>query len=217
MGRRLPSFVAAIGLLAWAVASAGCGAASASATPSGAQLYRSCVSCHGPSGEGNALIGAPRLAGMPAWYVASQVERFQTGLRGQHPDDVEGLRMRAMSKQMLSKAEVETVATYIAALAPVTNPATLPAPAAATQSAFTLCTTCHGDRGQGNEQVHAPPLAGQDDWYVARQLRKFRSRVRGTAAGDPIGPVMQAMSLTIAPENIDALAAYVHALPHDAH
>jgi hypothetical protein len=41
--------------------------------------------------------------------------------------------------------------------------------------------------------------------------------VRGTAAGDPIGPVMQAMSLTIAPENIDALAAYVHALPHDAH
>jgi cbb3-type cytochrome c oxidase subunit III len=214
MDRRLPSFVAAIGLLALAGASAACGATSA--TPSGAQLYRSCVSCHGPSGEGSALIGAPRLAGLPAWYVASQVERFQTGLRGQHPDDAEGLRMRAMSKQMLSKVEVETVAAYVAALAPVTNPATLPPAPAETQSAFTLCTTCHGDRGQGNQQVNAPPLAGQDDWYVARQLRKFRSRVRGTAAGDPIGPVMQAMSLTIAPENIDALAAYVHALPHDA-
>jgi hypothetical protein len=48
---------------------------------------------------------------------------------------------------------------------------------------------------------------------VARELRKFRSRVRGAAPNDAVGPVMQAMSMTIDPSNIDHLAAYVHSLP----
>lgn len=212
MRRRLHQFVMASGVLAALCAATACG--SASASPSGVAMYRSCESCHGTRGEGNAVIGAPRIAGMPAWYVASQLERFQTGLRGQHPDDTEGLRMRAMSKQMLSKAEVDAVAGYVAGLAPVTNAKTLEQGDAATgQTAFVVCTACHGDKGQGNEQVKAPPLAGQDDWYVARQLRKFRSRVRGVAPNDPTGPIMQAMSMSIAPDNIDHLAAYVHTLP----
>lgn len=150
---------------------------------------------------------------MPAWYVSSQVHRFQTGLRGQHADDVEGLKMRAMARQMMTEAETAAVAGHVASLPVVKNAATLTAGNAATgQTLYTLCVPCHGAKGEGNEAVKAPPLAGQDDWYVAAQLRKFRAGIRGTAPGDPVGPIMQAMSLTIAPENIDHLAAYVHTL-----
>jgi cytochrome c oxidase subunit 2 len=71
---------------------------------------------------------------------------------------------------------------------------------------------CHGAKGEGNEAVKAPPLAGLDDWYIAAQIRKFKAGVRGTVAGDTVGPIMQAMSLTIPPENINHLAAYAHSL-----
>ena len=63
------------------------------------------------------------------------------------------------------------------------------------------------------DEGFTPPLAGLDDWYVERQLRKFRAGVRGKAAGDPIGPVMQAMSMTLQPGEIGDIAAYVHSLP----
>jgi len=213
MRRRLTKIVIGTGVLVTTSAAlAGCRGAAAAPVP-GVALYRGCQSCHGPAGEGNSLIGAPRIAGMPAWYVSAQVTRFQTGLRGQHPDDTEGLRMRAMSKQMLSPTEVDAVAGYVGSLAPVINAKSGPGDPAIGQANFAICVTCHGDKGLGNQQVGAPPLAGQDDWYVARQLRKFRSRVRGTAPNDPVGPIMQSMSMTIDPANIDHLAAYVHSLP----
>jgi cytochrome c553 len=98
--------------LASAVVSTGC--ASGSAAPiAGADLYGACESCHGPSGEGSVEFGAPAIAGMPTWYVSSQLQRFQQGLRGKHPDDVEGLKMRAMSRQMLSEAEISAVASHV--------------------------------------------------------------------------------------------------------
>jgi cytochrome c553 len=185
----------------------------AAAPIAGAELFGACVACHGSVGQGDATVGAPAIAGLPAWYVGAQLQRFQTGLRGKHADDVEGLRMRAMSKQMLSDAETAAVAAHVASLTPVKNAAAVTAGNPATgQTAFTLCVPCHGVKGEGNEAVKAPPLAGQDDWYVAAQLRKFKAGVRGTVQGDTVGPIMQAMSLTVPPENVDHLAAYVHSL-----
>jgi cytochrome c553 len=176
-------------------------------------LFEACVACHGTAGEGNQAIGAPAIAGLPQWYVTSQLTRFQTGLRGKHPDDVEGLKMRAMSNQMLSEAETTAVAAHVSSMPHAATAAITGGDAAIGQQAFTLCVACHGAKGEGNQAVNAPPLAGLDDWYVAAQLRKFRAGIRGTVTGDSIGPVMQAMSLTIAPENINHLAAYVRSLP----
>jgi cytochrome c553 len=187
----------------------------ASAPVPGNELYRDCVSCHGPAGAGNAAITVPHIAGLPKWYIELQLQRFQAGLRGKHPDDYDGLRMRPMSQQLMSATEIDTVATYVSQLPPVTTPATLPhADPAAGQQAFALCATCHGAQGEGNPQVHSAPIAGMDDWYIARQLRKFRAGVRGKAEGDTIGPLMQGISMTIDPAAVDDIAAYVHSLPH---
>jgi cytochrome c oxidase subunit 2 len=192
---------------------AGCGVGAVAST-SGPQLYRACVNCHGPEGAGSATIGAPRIAGLPHWYIALQLHRFQDGLRGKHPDDYDGLRMRAMSEQMMSAGEIDTVAEYVSHLSAPPNPATLPAPDVVVgTTVFPVCAGCHGTHGEGNQQVNAAPIGGMDDWYLARQLRKFQAGVRGKAAGDSVGPIMQAMSATIDPSKIDAVATYVHNLP----
>lgn len=207
---------AAIFAIAVASVSGACGnsAAAGREAATGAELYQACESCHGPAGAGDTVQGAPAIAGLPAWYVASQLERFQTGLRGKHPDDVEGLRMRPMSLQVNSPAQRQAVAAHVASLPPVRSAPTLAgADAALGQQTFVMCIGCHGPQGEGNEALNAPPLAGLDDWYVALQLRKFRSGIRGSAPGDPIGPTMAAMSMAVQPDVVDDIAAFVHTLP----
>lgn len=201
--------------LAVAVLTSACGSAVAGReAATGAELYQACESCHGPDGGGITAQGAPSIAGLPAWYVASQLERFQAGIRGKHPDDVEGLRMRPMSLQVNSEAQRTAVAAHVASLPPVRGAARLTdADLAAGEQAFVMCVACHGPKGEGNQAVNAPPLAGADDWYVALQLRKFRSGIRGGAPGDALGPIMAAMSMAVQPDVVDDIAAYVHSLP----
>ena len=60
----------------------------------GRTLYRACAVGHGPSGEGNDILGAPRLAVQASWYTARQLRKFVDGVRGSHPDDTSGASMR---------------------------------------------------------------------------------------------------------------------------
>lgn len=206
------SFVAVV-CLAAAILTTGCAGASAPREATGAELYRACASCHGPAGGGDITQGAPTIAGLPEWYLVQQLERFQSGLRGKHPDDVEGLRMRPMAQQMRTEAQTQAVATYVASLTPVRNASRLTGadPAAGAQT-YVMCMACHGPSGEGNQAVNAPPLAGMDDWYVALQIRKYRAGVRGSAPGDAVGPAMAAMSMAIPPDAVEDVAAHVHGL-----
>jgi cytochrome c553 len=79
---------------------------------------------------------------------------------------------------------------------------------------FDLCVQCHGADGGGNEALLAPVIAGLPDWYVAAQLRNFKSGLRGLQPDDKGGLRMYPMSLTLKHDSdIDALAAFVAALP----
>jgi cytochrome c553 len=205
--------IAAVGSLAGVLTMTGCARSSVAGSISGAELFTACAPCHGASGEGRTAVGAPAIAGLPAWYVSAQLERFQTGVRGQHADDREGLRMQAMSRQLRSQIEMGAVARHVASLPHVTSTTAIGGgDAASGQRAYLLCASCHGVTGSGFEAGNVPPLAGLDDWYVAAQIRKFKSGVRGTMAGDAFGPVMQAVAAPLSAEDIDQVAAYVHAL-----
>jgi len=180
----------------------GCTKPDAAVTPlSGRELYASCVSCHGAAGEGNASIAAPPIAGLPAWYVEAQLVKFRTGVRGAHPDDIEGLRMRPMSRQLKDEGEVKRVAEYVASM-----PAVKPAKsleggdATAGAAAYATCLACHGPNGAGNEALKAPPIAGQADWYLLAQLKKFKAGIRGANPKDVTGAQMRPMAMTLADE-----------------
>ena len=94
------------------------------------------------------------------------------------------------------------------------NPAgTLPGNAQAGAALFATCAACHGDNGAGNKAMKAPQIAGVDDWYLATELRKFRSGVRGANSLDREGGMMRPMAQTLADEDeIRNVIAYIGTL-----
>ena len=79
---------------------------------------------------------------------------------------------------------------------------------------FAVCTACHGQNGEGNPALNAPRLAGQADWYVARQLHHFREGLRGSHEGDTFGAQMLAFAAMLPDDAaIRNVAAYVESLP----
>ncbi len=187
----------------------------ANKTLPGKELFAACASCHGENGVGQANIAAPNIAGLPAWYVEAQLVKYRSGIRGAHPDDLEGLRMRPMSRQMMDEAEVKAVAAYVATLTPVKQAASVQGgDAAAGAGNYGTCLACHGDKGQGNQALNAPPLAGQYDWYLVNQLKKFKSGVRGTNPLDVTGGQMRPMSMTLPDEQaIKNVVAHIATFP----
>ena len=78
---------------------------------------------------------------------------------------------------------------------------------------YQSCAACHGDAGQGNPELHAPALAGQDAAYLARQLQHFKAGIRGADPRDTQGAQMKAMAATVSDEDILVIAEYLAALP----
>lgn len=193
----------------------GCATAPAPGSPEDGQaLFNDyCAPCHGPTGQGNGAIAAPSIAGLPAWYVEAQLTKFREGVRGTHFDDIEGMRMRPMSKALSDAAQVPSVAAHVAAL-PVQRPApTLEGDAEAGKALFTTCTACHQADAGGNEALHAPSLLAQPDWYLVHQLDKFKTGVRGAHPKDTTGAQMAPMAKTLPDEAaMKNVVAYVMTL-----
>ena len=86
-------------------------------TTRGQQLYtQTCLACHGEDGMGNEVLSSPRLAGMTDWYMVIQLNKFRTGMRGDHPEDVLGLQMVAFAKTLPDEQALLDVVAYINSL-----------------------------------------------------------------------------------------------------
>ncbi len=162
--------------------------ASAEDIERGRDLFGLCTQCHMADGRGNQLALAPTIAGLPQWYVTAQLQKFRAGHRGQHFDDLAGMRMRPMSMALANDADVVAVAAYVATLAPVApTPVLEGGDAAKGQALYAPCAACHAPDGSGNQAVFGPPLTQANDWYMLTQLANFRAGVRGTKPGDTSG------------------------------
>jgi cytochrome c553 len=76
------------------------------------------------------------------------------------------------------------------------------------------CVQCHGENGEGKQEIGAPAIAGLELWYVKAQLRKFKKSQRGWHIDDMAGKRMQPMALALdTDEKVDLVAAYVASLP----
>jgi len=191
----------------------------AAADERGADLFRLCVQCHGPSGGGDEMALAPAIAGLDEWYVKAQLTKFRSGARGAHFDDVAGLRMRPMALSLLNDENVAAVATYVAAL-----PRTHPKPtleggdAARGQVLYAPCAACHGPDGAGIQALEGAPLRGTSDWYLLRQLHNFRAGIRGSKPEDAGGSRMRPMSLTLPDDQaMKDVIAYIETLSGSPH
>ncbi len=177
----------------------------------GEELYNLCGQCHGDAGQGNPEALAPAIAGLPDWYVESQVLKFYDGVRGLHPDDIGGMRMRPMAMSLYHRTadqgreraddDIKAIAAYVAAM-----PALEPEPVltggdpAKGEATYALCVACHGPEGMGNKDLQSPPIVNTHDWYMLTQLQNYKSGVRGADPGDMAGATMRPMAMTLADE-----------------
>ena len=86
--------------------------------------------------------------------------------------------------------------------------------AAKGKASYAVCMACHGADGMGNKALNAPKIAGQESWYLVRQLKNFKAGIRGADPKDKYGMQMRPMALTLANDQAVAdIAAYVSSLP----
>jgi cytochrome c oxidase subunit 2 len=90
----------------------------------GRKLYAACAACHGAKGEGNSELQAPALAGQTDWYLVTQLQRFQSGMRGYSPQDAQGTAMRAAVNALPDSRAIADVVAYINTLAAPPRPKT---------------------------------------------------------------------------------------------
>jgi cytochrome c553 len=163
-----------------------------------------CSNCHGARGEGNAAVGAPRLAGQPAHYLARQLDGYADGRRG-HPV------MSPIAKG-LSPEQRATLAVFYSEQSVPAKPATGSSTSARGQVLAAKgdearrvqgCANCHGPGGIGFGGV-TPYLAGLDRRYLDAALREWREGKRRT---DP-SLQMNQIGKNLSDSDIKALAAY---------
>lgn len=178
----------------------------------GEELFETCEPCHGAAATGNPNVAAPAIAGLPQWYVEEQLNSFQSGYRGKHAQDLPGLRMRPMAVILKRRGDVTSVAEYVASLDRVLPPSTLRGDAGAGAALFVVCVVCHGENGEGNRDLHSPPIFQLDDWYLLAQLQNFKSGARGAHSGDVWGTTMRVNTLSMSDQEMRDVIAYVQTL-----
>ncbi len=77
---------------------------------------------------------------------------------------------------------------------------------------YAACVSCHGPQGEGKAEMNAPAIALQEDWYIDRQLKAFRSGIRGAHPLDSIGKTMTPFAKMLSDSDINDLIGYLKTL-----
>ena len=82
------------------------------------------------------------------------------------------------------------------------------------QGLYATCAACHGGNGEGNQQLNAPKLSGQQAWYLTQQINAYKTGIRGTHEDDILGQQMRSMAMTLTDDvAISNVVAYIQTLP----
>jgi len=179
----------------------------------GASQYAVCAACHGPQGEGNPAMNAPKLAGQSGWYLKRQIMNYRNGLRGTADGDTFGQQMVGMVATLATEQAIDNVVAHIGTFPDTAPPRTIEGDAIAGRKHYDVCAYCHGKDGLGVRALNAPRTAGMSDWYMARQLQHFKDDVRGAHPKDYYGMQMGFMGDILHDEQaIRDVVAYINTL-----
>lgn len=188
MKRTISLLLAALGLCSTAALGEG-------SVDAGKASYATCVACHGDQGQGNPALKAPRLNHLEPVYIAAQLQKFRSGIRGGEGATITANQMAPMAATLANDQAVLDVAAYVSSLEsdrPVVSIEGNTAMGADYYNQF--CGACHGAGAVGNVALNSPRLAGGSDWYLLAQLKAFRSGERGAHPQDKTGKQMRAMA-----------------------
>jgi cytochrome c553 len=179
----------------------------------GVEPWHSCGGCHGLDGAGN-RIKFPRLAGQSRAYVIKQLNDFRNDRRQN-----DGGQMQVMASE-LSETDIGRVADWFTKQTAPWPELTIEPPSDLTRArqlatagidGIPACVSCHSAAAPAlaGSDVVAPRLAGQRDFYIAKQLIDFRS---GERTNDP-KEVMRNIAKRLSDTDITALAAFLSQTP----
>lgn len=84
------------------------------------------------------------------------------------------------------------------------------------QAQYAVCSACHGAQGEGVPAMNAPKLAGQEGWYIKKQIENFKNGLRGSHEDDVYGQQMAPMAATLVDEAaINNVIAYINTFPDE--
>lgn len=82
------------------------------------------------------------------------------------------------------------------------------------EALYDQCQMCHGEQGQGRQELAAPAIAALPKWYLVKQLKKYQEGVRGNHPADKAGQRMMPMARVLRYEgNIEKISEYVANMP----
>lgn len=200
--------LAALGVTSVAISAA------ADNAEAGKAHYATCMACHGDKAQGNQLMNAPRLNHLEPVYIAAQLSKFRSGIRGGTDATATAMQMAPMAAILPDDQAVSDVAAYIATLQSPVSASTVEGDVTMGADYYNqFCGACHGAGAVGNLALNSPRLAGGDDWYMEAQLLAFRSGQRGSHPEDTTGKQMRAMAAILPDEQgVRDVVAYLHGL-----
>jgi cytochrome c oxidase cbb3-type subunit 3 len=169
-----------------------------------------CAACHGQNAQGSSnfpdLTDDDWLWGDGTTEMIA--ETLRVGINSPHPE-TRFSQMPAFGRdQMLSAAEVRTVASYVYSLShPETStPENIEQIEAGHELFVNNCAGCHGEEGTGDRELGAPNLT-DNFWLYGGNLQTIITTIHGGRQGH-----MPTWDERLSPTDIKVLALYVHAL-----
>ena len=166
-----------------------------------------CSPCHGAGAQG--FKGYPNLND-DDWLWGGSLDSIHTtllhGIRWDADKDTRSSMMPAFGKDgILKPAEISVVADYVRSLSGL--PTDKDVDLASGQKIFAdNCAACHGDKGEGNQEMGAPKL-NDKIWLYGSDKSVIMERI--TLGG---GGIMPAWGTRLDAPTIKSLAVYVHTL-----
>ncbi|NCC26906.1 MAG: c-type cytochrome [Gammaproteobacteria bacterium] len=193
------------------------------------EINEVCAGCHGEYGQGGKDGEYPRLAGLPAAFIARQLELF----RGRERENL--AMVEHTDHRQMPDSDVRDISAFLAAielpsrLPPVDETAAdfnayerlmatkrmvqIPRAEGDTVAGERLyakeCASCHGRDGQGRERDAVPMLAGQYTGYLHRQVEKYIDKRR---VHDPSDPDAEELLAAFSAEELRDIFAYISIL-----
>ena len=145
----------------------------------GKRTFGVCARCHLPEAWGNADGTYPQLAGQHVNVLMKQLLDIRNGIR---PSSL--MYPFVQERTIGGYQELSNVVAYISTL-PM-DPDHSKGPWRKGSSEYKqgkkiykqYCASCHGDNGQGNNELVYPKLQGQHFQYMSQQLGRIKSGVR---------------------------------------
>ena len=168
-------------------------------------------SANGPSSSWFCRGWRRCIAGQSESYLARQLWDFKNGRRGKEPGDTTGAQMLPMAAMLTDGDAVANITAYIAAMPAAQPAATVEGDIVNGQKLFTnKCGACHGGQGWGNEALFTPRLTIIGDWYLIRQVGKFKESMRGVHEDSKYGQQMAMMAKTVSEDELNDIAAFLN-------